>query len=66
MKYLEMLLVLVLESRQGETHKNTQQNAAWVVVGGEKEIEMPFFFGSWAIGVLKGQNEHHQVCMEMG
>lgn len=45
MKYLEML-VLVLESRQGETHKNTQQNVAWVVVGGEKEMETPFSFGS--------------------
>lgn len=49
MKYLEMLLVLVLESRQGKPHKNTQQNAAWVIVGGEKEIkeiETPFLFGS--------------------
>lgn len=57
MKYLVILLVLVLESRQDETYKNTPQNAAWVIVGGEKEIEMPFF--SWAIGVLKGQSGHH-------
>lgn len=60
------MLVLVLESSQGETHKNTQQNVAWVVVGGVKEIETPFFFGFWSVGVLKGQSEHHQMCMEMG
>lgn len=65
MKFLEML-VLVLESRQRETHKNTQQNVAWVIVGGEKETETPFFCGFWGIGVLKGQSEHHQLYMEMG
>lgn len=32
--------------------------------GREKEIEMPFFFSSWGIRILKGQSEHHQMCME--
>lgn len=59
-----MLLALVLESRQGEKRKNTLKNTAWVILGGEEEIETPFFFGSWGIRITKGQSEHGQVCAE--
>ena len=59
-----MLLALVLESRQGEKHKNTLKNTAWVILGGEEEIEVPFFFGFWGIRIIKGESEHCQMCTE--
>lgn len=55
-----VLLAVVLESRQGEKHKNTPRSF-W---GGNEDIETPFFFGFWGIRTIKGQSEHLQVCPE--